>query len=185
MFWTIIVLICAFIALIVSTVYLFSWTIGLIRARGVPFVALSRRKLAVISERIKLNPEDKVVDLGCGDGRVLRMFEKQGVKNLTGYEVNLWAYLVAKIKNRFLKSKAKIYFKNFEKIDLSEYNIIFCYLMDYYVNSLVFKKKLDRELKPGAQVISYAFEIKDWHKPEIIFTDTNNRKLGRIFIYKI
>ena len=78
------------------------------------------------------------------------------------------------IKNKLLKSKSKVYFKNFKKVDLSEYNVIFCYLLDYYLNSL--KQKFDKELKPGTKIISYGFPIKNWHKPE---------KLGRMFVYRI
>ena len=132
-----------------------SLIIGLIWARGVPFVSLSKKQLRVIDKNIKLKPGDRVVDLGCGDARVLRMFEKQGVKDLTGYEINFWAYLMAKIKNKLLKSKSKVYFKNFKKVDLSEYNVIFCYLLDNYINSL--KEKFDKELKPGTKIISHSF----------------------------
>lgn len=179
----IIVLIFAFALLIGIVVFALFHVIGLIRARGVPFISLRKWQLDLIGKHIKLGPDDRVVDLGCGDGRVLRMFENQRVKDLAGYEVNLWAYLLAKIKNRFLKSKSKIYFKNFKKIDLSQYNVIFCYLLDYYMASL--REKFDKELKPGAKVISYAFPIENWHKPEIIYTNEKNKKTGRIFVYKI
>lgn len=176
MIWVNIILVVEIVILFALIVFFVSWAIGLIRTRGVPFIPLTKKELEAVSRCIKLEPDEKIVDLGCGDGRVLRMFEKHGAKDLTGYEVNFGAYLLAKIKNKFSKSKAKIYFKNFKKVNLSEYNIVFCYLMDYYVNSTSFKEKLDKELKPGTKIISFAFEIKNWHKPEII---------GRIFIYKI
>lgn len=179
----IVVLIFLFILLFIVLICAFSSIIGLIRARGVPFVSLSKKQLRMVNEHIRLKPVDRVVDLGCGDGRVLRMFEKQGVKNLSGYEVNFLAYLLAKIKNKLLKSKSKIYFKNFKKVNLLEYNVIFCYLLDPHMTLL--KEKFDKELKPGTKIISYAFEIKNWHKPEIIYTNGKNKKTGRIFIYKI
>ena len=179
----IVILIVLCIVLIILFICLFSGIIGLIMARGVPFVSLTRRQLATVDRCIKLNSTDRVTDLGCGDARVLRMFEKQGVKNLTGYEINFWAYLLAKIKNKFHKSKAKIYFRNFKKNNLSEYNVIFCYLMPNYLNSL--KNKFDQELKPGTKIISYAFQIKNWREPEIIYTNNKNNNLGRVFIYTL
>ncbi len=179
MIW--VILIFAFIILVATIIYFAFLLPALILGRGVPFVPLNKRQLLAVNKCIKLKAGDKVVDLGCGDGRVLRMFEKQGVKDLTGYEINFWAYLLAKIKNKFLKSKSKIYFKNFNKAKLSEYNIIFCYLLPGYVNFL--KEKFDRELKPGTKIISYVFEIKNWHKPKIIYTNEKNKNLGRIFIY--
>jgi len=174
MIWIIIVLIFSFVISILILVYALSLIIGLIWARGVPFVSLSKKQLRTVDKNIKLKPGDRVVDLGCGDARVLRMFEKQGVKDLTGYEINFWAYLLAKTKNKLLKSKSKVYFKNFKKVDLSEYNVIFCYLLDNYLNSL--KEKFDKELKPGTKIISYSFSIKNWHKPE---------KIERMFVYRI
>jgi len=174
MFGVIILLIVAFIVVVLVSVYVLSNLVGLIRARGVPFVPLSKKQLESLNRCVRLNPKDKVVDLGCGDGRVLRIFEKQGVKDLTGYEVNFLAYVLAKIKNKLVHSQSKIYFKNFRRINLSQYNVIFCYLLDYYLNSL--KKKFDRELKPGTKIISHSFQIKNWRVPE---------KLGKIFIYRI
>lgn len=174
MIWIIIAVILSFVLLIIVFIIGASYVIGLIRARGVPFISLSKKQLRAVDENIKLKPDDRVVDLGCGDARVLRMFEKQGVKDLTGYEINFWAYLLAKIKNKLLKSKSKVYFKNFKKVDLSKYNVIFCYLLDNYLNSL--KQKFDKELKPGTKIISHSFSIKNWHKPE---------KIEKMFVYRV
>lgn len=179
----IILLVLVTIFIIGTLICYISELVGLIRARGVPYVPLSRKQLEELNEYIELNCEDKVVDLGCGDGRVLRAFEKQGVKDLTGYEVNFRAYLLAKIRNKLAKSKAKIYFKNFKKVDLSEFNLVFCYLFPGCVNSL--KEKFDRELKSGARVISFVFEIKNWGKPEIIYINNKNNKLRKLFIYTL
>jgi len=147
----------------------------------VPFIPLTKRQLGVINKHIKPKSFDRIVDLGCGDGRVLRTFEKQGVRDLTGYEMNFWVYLLARIKNKISKSKSRIYLKNFKKVNLSEYNIVFCYLSDYYMNSL--KEKFDKELRSGTKIISYVFKAKDWHKPRIIYTNKENKKSGKIFVY--
>lgn len=169
--------------LFVLCLWSFSTLIGLFRARGVPFVTLRNKQLRDIDKYVKLHSEDKLVDLGCGDGRVLRLFEKQGLKYLHGYEVNLWAVVLSKIFNFFRRSKTEVYFKNFNKVDLSQYNVVFCYLLDFSLKRL--RDKFDRELKPGAKIISYAFEVPEWREPEIIYTNDRNKKLGRIFIYKI
>lgn len=180
-------LILASIFLILLLLVLLLWSlstlIGLFRARGVPFVPLNQKQLRAIADNIKLNSTDKVVDLGCGEGRVLRLFEKQGVKNLHGYEVNLWAWCLAIIFNIFKRSKSKVFFKNFNKINLSQYNVVFCYLLDFSLIRL--RSKFDSELKSGTKIISYGFEIKDWRESEIIYTNSKNKDLGRIFIYTI
>jgi hypothetical protein len=166
-----------------AMIWVFSQVVGLIRAKGVPFVPLTSKKLQEVFNHVKLKPTDSLVDLGSGDGRVLRSFEKQGVTKLAGYEVNYWAYLQSLVKNKFYHSKAKMYFKNFKKVDLGQYNIVFCYLLEGYLTSL--KDKFDKELKPGTKVISYGFQVKDWLVPEIIYTIPENKNLGLIFIYTI
>lgn len=171
-----ILLIISLVLLGVAFVYTFFLLVWFILTRKVSFIPLTKKQLKIINKHIKLKSSDRIVDLGCGDGRVLRMFEKQGARKLTGYEVNFWVYLLARIKNKISKSESKIYFKNFKKVNLSEYNTVFCYLSNYYMNSL--KEKFDKELKPGTKIISYAFKIKDWHKPEII-------ESGKIFVYRI
>lgn len=172
-----------FLILLGLSVWSVSTLIGLIRAKGVPFVTLRRAQLQGIKKHIKLEESDRVIDLGCGDGRVLRLFASQGVKTLHGYEVNFWAVLLARTFN-FLKGvKSKIFFKNFNKAKLKKYNIVFCYLLEGSLKRL--RDKFDKELEPGTKVISYAFEIKDWRDPEIIYTNQENKKLGRIFIYTI
>lgn len=148
-------------------------------AKGVPYVPLKKRKLEFVNENIQLNAADKVIDLGCGDGRVLRLFGKQGVSDLTGNEINLWAYLVAIVKNKLCHSRAKIHLGNFYKANLAQYDVVFCYLMPNVLSAL--REKFDRELRPGAKVVSCGFEIKDWKNPMNIF------KVGEfsLFVYQI
>lgn len=164
--------------------YYLSNIIALFFARGVPYVPLTKKQLLIVKNNIKISKTDKVVDLGCGDGRVVRLFEKMGVDNVSGYEINFVVFVLAKIKNYFRKSKSQIYCKNFNKIDLQDYNVIFCYLLEHYLAGM--RDKFDQELKPGTIIISYAFEIKNWRKPiKIINPDKNKPGRNRIFIYEI
>jgi hypothetical protein len=176
-----------FFALVVCFLFAmlqFANIIGLVQARGVPYVPLSRRQLRAIAENVKIAPDRSVVDLGSGDGRVLRMFERQGIKNLTGYELNLWPFVLAKTYNFFRRSKTKIFLKNFTPIDIGQFEVVFCYLLPKALLDL--RSKFDRELKPGSQIISYGFEITDWRTPKMVYhTNKNNPNIGRIFVYEI
>ncbi len=151
-------------------------------ARGVPYVTMKRRDIRKLISSASISQEAKIVDLGSGDGRVLRFFEKSGYKNVYGYEINLWAFVICKIKNFFSRSKSKVYLKNFEKIDLGQYDVIFIYLLNNYLLRL--KGKFEKELKPGTKIISYGFEIPGWQLDKIIHT-RKNKRTGQIFIYEI
>lgn len=163
--------------------FVLSNIIGLIRARGVPFVPLTRAKIAFLRDKIKLNRDDRVVDLGCGDGRVLWLFERQGAKKLVGYDVNLWAVIQARLQKFFRRAEAKVYYKNFYKINLSGFNVVFCYLLPKAFLGL--REKFDNELLMGTKIISYDFEIKDWRQPKEIFEETRRGKKNKIYIYEI
>ena len=156
--------------------------IALIRSRGVPYVPLTKAQLRAVDKHVKLDASDKVVDLGCGDGRVLRMFEKQGVKEPVGYEINLYACVKAWFINKIKKSRTKVYYKDFNKVDLSKYDVLFCYLLPGYLERIA--PLLKKQAKPGVHVISYGFAIAGWKPQAVIYTNKKNKKLGRIFIYK-
>ena len=54
-------------------------------------------RVAAFADAVPMKPGQLLVDLGCGDGRVLRMASKRyGVKTI-GYEVNWMAYLIARL----------------------------------------------------------------------------------------
>ncbi|HUT22432.1 MAG TPA: methyltransferase domain-containing protein [Candidatus Bipolaricaulota bacterium] len=149
---------------------------------GVPYVSLKKKRLKKIFLKQRFDFNAQIVDLGCGDGRVLRFLEKNGYKNLRGYELNLWPYCIGKIKNLCLRSKTLIRLKNFEKINLKEFDVIFVYLMEKYLEKL--RPKFEKELAAGATVISYGFQVNGWTPKEIIYTDEGNKKLGKTYVYE-
>jgi hypothetical protein len=179
------VIVLVIIIIFVSTLFFWSFftLVALIRTRGVPSVYLTKHQLKGIFENVKLDRNASLIDLGCGDGRVLRMFEKQGVRKLVGYEVNWWGILRGRVINYFIKSKVKIKCKSFFSISLSEFDVVFCYLLPSCLERLELKFK--NELKSGAMIISYGFSIPGWEDQEVIYTNKENKKLNRIFVYKI
>ena len=182
MFETILLLTILIILIAVTVIFSFN-ILSLPFTKGVPYVPLKEKQLNNIFNNVNLHKDARIVDIGCGDGRVLRILEKDGYKNLYGYEINPWPYLIGKVKNLFSKSKTKIILKNFEKVSLGEYDVIFCYLLKSYLKRL--RPKFEKELKPGTKIISYAFEIEGWQPERIIFSNKKNKKLGRTFIYEI
>ncbi|PIR93835.1 hypothetical protein COT97_04760 [Candidatus Falkowbacteria bacterium CG10_big_fil_rev_8_21_14_0_10_39_11] len=176
--------ICIVIMIIVGMIQ-FSNLFALLRTKGVPYVPLFGYQLRYLKKFIKFdNPNIKLVDLGSGDGRVLRVFEKMGIKDITGYEINWWAHFKGCCLKRIKKSHVKLCLKNFHRINLSEYDVVFCYLLDTALKRL--REKFDQELKPGSRIISYAFQIPDWHEPDqIIVPNEKHPGRDRIYIYDI
>lgn len=65
-----------------------------------PYVATKKDKIGTIIKLAKIKPHETVVDLGCGDGRLLFAAAKLGAFAI-GYEVNPFLVLWARIKVYF------------------------------------------------------------------------------------
>ncbi len=178
--------------IIILLVAIFVWigmmnnVIGIIRKKNVPYIPLENKAVKSVVKNCSLDNKEsiKLVDLGAGDGRVLFEFEKNGVKDLTGYEINWWAYLKSRCLRKVYHSQAKLQFESFLTADLSKYDVVFCYLLPNMLTTL--REKFDKELKPGTIILSATFEIKDWRKPiqflPLVEGDWHKRKL---YIYKM
>lgn len=157
-----------------------AYTVGTIlvlpRTKGALFVPTSRGKIHAILEEIRLHPGMKVVDLGCGDGRFLRAIWRRYRVVGEGFEINPWALFLAKTFNVLTGTPARVYRRNFFEVDLSCYEVVFCYLFPDLLKDL--KPKLEAELRPGAVVISCNFPIPGWSPLKIIKVD------DPIFIYR-
>lgn len=129
--------------------------------RGAPFLPIKKQRIERAIKLLNLKPAQKVVDLGAGDGRILITCAKKGARAI-GFEIN--PFLVWKanqnIKKQNLENLAKCYWKNFWWQDLSQFDIVFIYGISYIMKSL--EKKLKKELKPGAKVVSFIFPFPNW-----------------------
>lgn len=109
----------------------------------------------------KIKPGGKTLDLGSGDGRIVIAFSRAGAE-AHGYEIN--PFLVWKsrriIRQQGLGEKAFIHWGNFFFHNLSSYDIITIFISPLTMRLL--EKKLRRELKPGARVISFKFPLPFW-----------------------
>ena len=123
----------------------------------------------------------RVIDIGCGDGRILGAAANEGAI-AEGFEISLLPYLMSQTRFIFNKDrniKAKIVYKDFWHHNLSDADVVYFFLMPRVYPKL--KSKLERELKSGVKVICYAWPVEGW-QPVII--DKTEKRLP-IFLYRI
>ncbi len=123
---------------------------------------------------LEIKPGDKAVDLGSGDGRLVIALAQAGIE-AHGYEIDpllVWQSR-RKIKQAGLQDKAFIHLQSFWPEDLSQFNIVVVYALDFVMRDL--EKKLKKELKPGARIVSNYFPFPHW--PEI-------KREGEIRLYQ-
>lgn len=148
--------------------------------RAAPWAPTFKRDTERFLKLADIKPGQKVYDLGCGDGRLVLAAGEAGAV-ATGFEISLLPYLVAKWRIGLspFKKKCSIKFRDFWRADLSDADIVYFFLMPEIFAKM--KAKLERELKPGAKVIIYAWPMEDWTP---IVEDCPVGKT-QIYLYKI
>lgn len=131
---------------------------------GMKKVALSKSRELLKNASCPLN----VIDLGCGTGTLLKPLAQEFPNHhFIGYE---WDWVIFKIlKFRLRKlSNVELIRADFMKRDLAQEDLVLCFLDGKVAEDLGLKFK--DELRPGAEVISSAFEIVDLTPDEVVET---------------
>lgn len=145
---------------------------------GAPFFWAPKGAIREALEKAGVKKGDVVFDLGFGSGRALFEAEKIGARAV-GLELSPLAYYFVKTLIFLRKTdRIEIYRENFFETDLSEADVVFCFLTPKAMERL--KPKFKRELKKGTKIISYSFSIKDWQSKH-----TLEGYPGKVFIYEI
>ena len=121
------------------------------------------------------------MDLGCGDGRVLIHARKRYGVKAVGFEVNLWAYVLAMFRTAHVGG-IEVIRASFWNYHIGEATVIFCYLFPDVMERLA--RKLEKELRPGTQVISMNFLIPGW-TPDTVIRSPSGRSGDPTFVYQV
>lgn len=143
-----------------------------------PWVPTRKADVKRFLQLASIKAGDKMYDLGCGDGRLTAAASKAGA-NAVGLEISLFPYFIAKVRGFFLKGKYAIKFKDFWKMDLSDADIVYFFLMPKIYPKL--KQKLEKDLKKGTKVIAYVWPIDGWTPLEI----SKHDKKSNIYLYQV
>lgn len=132
---------------------------------GAPFAPTSRRIVPVMMALAQVKPGDRVYDLGSGDGRLVVAAAEKGA-HAVGYEINPWLVWRArrKIRARGLEAHARIVCGNYWHTRFNDADTIFLFLITNKMAAM--ERKLQRELKPEARVVSWAFKFPTWGPAE-------------------
>lgn len=122
---------------------------------GAPYVPTRKLDVEEIFKNIKNSKKSKFVDLGSGDGKLVLYAAQLGYQSI-GYEINPILWLISNFRLRKYPN-AKVMLSNMWSADISNANVVFCFLASRYMNKL--EKKLNREMQPGSIFVSYVFEL--------------------------
>jgi SAM-dependent methyltransferase len=149
--------------------------------QGALYVSTTRARIAAFIAAVPMKPGQVLVDLGCGDGRVLRYARRRCNVKAIGFEVNLLAYLKAQVLGIGQKN-IDIRFKNFWSQNLAEADVVFCYLYPDVMQKL--SAKLKAELKPGTVVVSCNFALPGFN-PLRMLRPEGSLHNDPLYIYRV
>jgi len=170
-----------------------------------PFISTEQEVIDKIVAEINIKPEANVYELGCGMAGFLESMRKKFPNaKLTGVEYSFLPYLMAQIQASLKGTNIKIIKKNLYKTDVTDVDLIYCYLNIEMMEDL--RKKLKFECKRHAIIVSYKFtlpghtpirvmEFQDRKKPpkypklERFISKFNKQKkvatIHRVYVYEI
>jgi SAM-dependent methyltransferase len=147
-----------------------AWALSFFAAAGahaqqsldVPFVGTPPAVMDVMLSMAKVGPDDFVVDLGCGDGRlVIAAAKKLGAR---GYGVDLDGALINEAQRAAeregVQDRTRFEARNLYVTDFSKATVLTLYLFPRV--NLDLRPRFFRELKPGTRVVSHEFDFGNW-----------------------
>lgn len=149
---------------------------------GAPYVPVPRKLIKNILMFGGLTSDDILLDLGCGDGRVLISASQNfHIKKAIGYEIAPWPFLKAffGVKYLGLNNNIKIVRKNCLRAEIGDATSIFLYLFPKLIDILAYK--IATETKNGIKILSLGFQIDTVKHPE--FAVIKSQKFENLIAY--
>ena len=134
-------------------------------AADVPYVPTPVNVVDTMLNLGKVGPNDYLIDLGSGDGRiVIAAAQRFGTR---GFGVDIDGALVSEAQREAQKQgvadKVAFYARNLFVTDISKASVVTMYLLPQV--NLRLRPRLFTELKPGTRVVSHDFDMDSW-KPD-------------------
>ena len=143
----------------------------------VPFVASPDNVTRAMLEIAKVGPDDYVIDLGSGDGRIVieaaRAFGARGL----GVEIDPKLVELSRSRARAsgVANRALFREQDLFKTDLTPASVITMYLLPD-VNLQLRPKLL--ALRPGTRIVSHDWDMGDWQPDRTITVEVPDKKVG-------
>lgn len=143
----------------------------------VPYVTSPQNVVDAMLELAGVGPNDVLLDLGSGDGRiVITAAERFGTRG-TGIEIDprLIARARAGAQAAGVSSRVTFLEQDLFATDLTAASVITLYLLPAVNMKL---RPALRKLKPGTRIISHDWDMGDWEPDRQVVVDAPEKKIG-------
>lgn len=129
---------------------------GFVLLFGPPYLPTLNRQVVAALDMVDLGPGNTLLELGCGDGRVLLAAAERGWK-VVGYELNPLLAAVAWLRTRRYGRQVRVICGNFWAVRWPPAEGIFVFLLQRQMNKL--DTKIIQECHRPVKLVSFAFTV--------------------------
>lgn len=129
---------------------------GFVVLFGAPYLPTLSRQQTAAFEMLDLKPGQTLIELGSGDGRVLRGAAQRGLGAI-GYELNPVLVIISRLVTWKYRKQVRIVWGDFWREDWPAADAIFTFLLDRYMPEL--DKKITQYKHKPVKLLSYAFKV--------------------------
>jgi len=139
------------------------WPI-LIGAQWIPTPKDVVRKMLSFAD---VGPQDTLIDLGSGDGRIILLAAQEFGASAFGIEADPLRVLITRVRIRLkgLEDQVEVIWGNFFKSDFRAASVVTIYQSTEINKKL--KQQLEEQLHPGARVVTYSFIFEGWEPVKV------------------
>lgn len=152
--------------------------------RMAPYVPSPQEIIDRMLEVAHARQGDMVIDLGCGDGRILITAVQKFQTKAVGIEIDpkIAGQASDMIVRLGLQNKARVVRADVFDADLSQADVVTMYLTTSFNEKL--RPKFEKSLRPGTRVVSHDYGIRGWNPVEVEEVFVHGRR-HRIFLYVV
>jgi len=151
-----------------------------------PHVAVPEDVIPKMLELASVAPAETVFDLGSGDGRMVVAAARDLGAKAVGVEIRRRLVMESRRRAREtgVSDRVSIWRRNFKEVNLRKADVLALYLSSYTLNLLA--PKFLRELKPGARIVNFDYEIPGWTPTRVLrVTPKGWKKAHPIYLYVV
>ena|SRR6266849_8624800 len=138
------------------------------REPDVIFVATPPAVVKAMLEVAHVGPNDLVMDLGSGDGRIVIAAAKEYGARGVGIEID--SQLIDEARENARKAgvadRVRFLQEDLFQTDIRQATVVTLYLLPPL--NLKLRPRLFNDLKPGTRVVSHAFHMGDWRPDQVL-----------------
>jgi tRNA G37 N-methylase Trm5 len=135
-------------------------------------------------EAAGVRPNEVVYDLGSGDGRILITAAKKFKARSVGIEISSKLVEQARkhIKAEGLDDRCRVIEGDVRDVDFRDADVVVLYLLTS--SNEILRPSLEKNLRPGARVVSHDFEIREWNPAKVVQAEAHGR-VHSIYVYEV